>query len=298
MLQQIFSGLQEKVQEFSQYIQKCQTSELNNPAIKNPAFRLFKLIATVLKGAETELLPKNDYADELLESAIQPFIIKNIQDICLYLELFGSFPEFVVVFAVIIKMAARTCGLKLEELYNKIVSLILQIFGLSPQHNYQLLDTFGNFITCFQRSEVQRNWLSENLQNFNTSILTFLSNHRDPDLLTKWIQILTNIYEAYPEYLLNSPEIEQVFDFLLLTFSNSAEYDSLKNISNFLNKLVENKAVVLNEPLLKFVPKITNTIFFKLPDLNNIALVSSIFKLISDLIDHQATLQYSSRFPR
>ena len=290
--------MQEKIQEFSQYIQKCQTSELNNPAIKNPAFRLFKLIATILKGAETELLPKNDYAGELVESAIQPFIIKNIQDICLYLELFGSFPEFVTVFAVIIKMAARTCGLKLEELYNKIVSSVLQVFGLNPQHNYQLLDTFGNFITCFQRSEAQKSWLSENLHNFNTSILTFLSGHRDPDLLTKWVQILSNIYDAYPEYLLNTPEIEQVFDFLLLTFSTSAEYDSLKNISNFLTKLLENRAVVLNEPLLRFVPKITNTIFFKLPDLNNIALVRKFHQLISHLIDHKATFQYSYCFPR
>jgi len=231
------------------------------------------LVATVLKGAETDLLNNNRYSDELLDGAIQPFILKNIQDVCLYLELFGSLPQFVGVFSVIIKMASRTCGLKLEELYTKIISLILQVFGLNPQHNYQLLDAFGDLILRFRDSEIQKNWLSENLHDFNTSILTYLSNHNDPDLLNKWIQILSNIYQIYPEYLLSAPDIDKVLEFLLLVFSNAAEYESLKNISNFFNKIVENKTMVMNETTIKIIPKIINAFFHKLLNLDNIAMI-------------------------
>ena len=169
----------------------------------------------ILKQFEFEYVQKQTYPEQLIEYTVLPFVANNIEHVFRFYEIFQSLPEFVDPFSLIIKMAVRICGIKLETFYIKILTVMLKAFGDNPHQNWKFLDTIADLFTYFRDSEVQKQWLSTNFSDLNNSLINYLSSQRDPDLLGKWIQILQSTYTSYPEYFLSAADIDKALEFIL-----------------------------------------------------------------------------------
>jgi len=232
-------------------------------------------MANVLKVFAIHFVEGKAYPEELIDCTVYPFMHRNIDFICAYFELFSTQADFVGMYSLIIKCSVKICELKLENFYDKIFNSILQVFGANPQQNLSLLNTLANLIRYFEDSEVQKQWILNNLPGFLTSTLNLLSSQRDPDLIINWVDFVHNIYQLYNQHFLSLAEAEPVLEYILVALAEAKEYNVNKKLTHFIALIFEDRNQIYNPLLLKFLPKILEVILIKLLQWDGTAPVTS-----------------------
>lgn len=270
-IQSIFNGLDDKFQIITQHVQRSDTNILQDIALKADAVKLFRTTANVLIKFD---MTQTFNAGEAIDNIVAPFLMKNIDYICFYFDIFSTNIEFVTPLALIIQMGVRICGAKLEQKYTKFVDLILKVLGSSPEQNFELLETLKNLLTEFKLYDIQKEWLLNHFADFNKTLMSYLASHKNSDLIIKWIDILDIIHLFYPEFFLSIQYFDSILEFILGLFSVENDYTLVKKIALFLGALFQKKDQNYSDPILKILQPTLSTIFVKILCSDNLLVVA------------------------